>query len=232
MMLKKIFIVAAAASTLAGCDSCSGKKTQTTGTESAAPVSSEASPAAPVESTNVPTPAPEAAPAPTVEGAALQDAAAPTEAAAIGGSEATAEATAPTTSPEAAPAPATEAAAAPAPAAAPAAAPKNYKFESTDIKVGSGDTAADGKTVTIHYVGTFDNGAKFDSSIDRESPLSFVLGKGEQIKGWDQGIKGMKVGGKRKLVIPPELGYGKTGVKGVIPPDSTLFFEVELLSVK
>lgn len=231
-MLKKLFLVAAAASTLAGCDSCSGKKTPTASTEPAAPVSSEASPA-PVATPDMAAPAPDAAPAPAPEAAALQETA-PTEATAPATGEvgtegaATTAAAAPAAEPAAA-APAAEPAAAPAAAPAPA---KTYKFESTDIKVGAGDTATDGKTITIHYVGTFDNGAKFDSSIDRESPLSFVLGKGEQIKGWDQGIKGMKVGGKRKLVIPPELGYGKNGVKGVIPPDSTLFFEVELLSVK
>ena len=109
---------------------------------------------------------------------------------------------------------------------------KAHKFESQDLKIGSGATAKEGNSITIHYVGTFENGIKFDSSVDRESPLSFTLGKGEQIKGWDQGIKGMKVGGKRRLVVPPELGYGSTGVKGVIPPDSTLFFDIELLSVK
>jgi peptidylprolyl isomerase len=113
-----------------------------------------------------------------------------------------------------------------------AAAAKPHKFESKDLKVGTGPVAADGKTVTIHYVGTFENGAKFDSSVDRESPLSFELGKGQQIKGWDQGVKGMKVGGKRRLVIPPELGYGDKGVKGVIPPNATLFFEIELLGVQ
>jgi FKBP-type peptidyl-prolyl cis-trans isomerase len=85
--------------------------------------------------------------------------------------------------------------------------------------------------VVVHYTGWLTNGAKFDSSKDRGSPFSFLLGKGQVIRGWDQGVAGMKVGGKRKLTIPPELGYGKAGAGGVIPPNATLIFEVELLAV-
>lgn len=103
------------------------------------------------------------------------------------------------------------------------------KVESTDIVVGTGAEAQAGKTVTVHYKGTFTNGEEFDSSIGKE-PISFVLGKGEVIPGWDQGLEAMKVGGKRKLVIPPALAYGEQGRSG-IPPNSTLVFEVELLEV-
>lgn len=100
-----------------------------------------------------------------------------------------------------------------------------------DKKVGSGAVAVKGKRVTVHYTGTLSNGTKFDSSKDRDEPFIFKLGAGEVIKGWDQGVEGMKVGGKRKLVIPPSLGYGARGVGGVIPPNSELHFEVELLAV-
>jgi FKBP-type peptidyl-prolyl cis-trans isomerase len=100
-----------------------------------------------------------------------------------------------------------------------------------EITAGSGEEAVDGKQVTVHYVGTLTNGTKFDSSIDRNQAFPFVLGQGQVIKGWDQGVKGMKVGGKRKLTIPPELGYGAEGAGGVIPPNATLVFEVELLGV-
>jgi len=104
-----------------------------------------------------------------------------------------------------------------------------------DITVGTGDTAAAGSNVTVHYTGwLFNNGTKggkFDSSKDRGDPFVFPLGKGHVIKGWDQGVAGMKVGGKRELTIPPELGYGSRGAGGVIPPNATLLFEVELLKV-
>lgn len=99
-----------------------------------------------------------------------------------------------------------------------------------DVEVGEGVEAKSGDTVTVHYTGTFEDGGVFDSSVGR-GPFSFELGKGRVIKGWDLGVEGMKVGGKRKLVIPSELGYGSRGAGNVIPPDTTLVFEVELLSV-
>jgi FKBP-type peptidyl-prolyl cis-trans isomerase FkpA len=100
-----------------------------------------------------------------------------------------------------------------------------------DLVVGTGGTAASGQKVTVHYTGWLTNGTKFDSSKDRGDPFVFPLGKGQVIKGWDQGVQGMKVGGKRKLTIPPEMGYGARGAGGVIPPNATLVFEVELLGV-
>ena len=100
-----------------------------------------------------------------------------------------------------------------------------------DLVVGTGGTAASGQKVTVHYTGWLTNGTKFDSSKDRGDPFVFPLGKGQVIKGWDQGVQGMKVGGKRKLTIPPEMGYGSRGAGGVIPPNATLIFEVELLGV-
>ena len=100
-----------------------------------------------------------------------------------------------------------------------------------DIQEGTGAAAATGQKVTVHYVGTLTNGNKFDSSRDRGKGFSFKLGAGEVIKGWDQGVVGMKVGGLRRLTIPPELAYGDRGFPGAIPPRSTLVFEVELLSV-
>src|SRR5688572_10240845 len=105
-------------------------------------------------------------------------------------------------------------------------------LESVDLVVGQGDEAKSGKRVSVHYTGTLTNGKKFDSSLDRGKPFSFTLGAGEVIKGWDQGVAGMKVGGKRKLTIPPDLGYGARGAGGgLIPPNATLVFEVELLEV-
>ena len=101
-----------------------------------------------------------------------------------------------------------------------------------DITVGEGNEAAAGNTVVVHYTGWLTDGSKFDSSVDRNDPFSFRLGAGMVIRGWDEGVAGMKVGGKRKLTIPPEMGYGAHGAGGVIPPNATLVFEVELLDVK
>ncbi len=101
----------------------------------------------------------------------------------------------------------------------------------TDEIIGTGDEAVVGKLVTVDYVGTLTNGVKFDSSVDRGMPFTFTLGAGDVIKGWDEGVQGMKVGGKRKLVVPPSLGYGSVDY-GPIPGNSTLVFEVELLDVK
>jgi len=106
----------------------------------------------------------------------------------------------------------------------------------TDTKVGSGAEAKPGQTAVVHYTGWLDKdgakGQKFDSSLDRGQPFAFALGQGQVIRGWDEGVTGMKVGGKRTLVIPPELGYGARGAGGVIPPNATLIFDVELLDVK
>ena len=102
----------------------------------------------------------------------------------------------------------------------------------TDLEVGTGAEASSGQTVVVHYRGTLEDGSQFDASYDRGTPFSFPLGAGRVIKGWDEGVQGMKVGGKRKLVIPPDLGYGARGAGGVIPPNATLIFEVELLEVK
>ena len=104
-----------------------------------------------------------------------------------------------------------------------------------ELVEGTGAAAAVGMHVTVHYTGWLYNdgqqGAKFDSSLDRRSPFDFPLGAGMVIRGWDEGVQGMKVGGKRRLVIPPQLGYGARGAGGVIPPNATLMFEVELLAV-
>ena len=101
-----------------------------------------------------------------------------------------------------------------------------------DLKIGTGAEAKAGQHVTVHYVGTLTNGSKFDSSRDRNEGFDFKLGAGQVIKGWDQGVAGMKVGTVRKLTIPPHLAYGERGFPGAIPPNSTLVFEVELLDVK
>jgi peptidylprolyl isomerase len=106
----------------------------------------------------------------------------------------------------------------------------------TDSKVGTGATPRTGQTCVMHYTGWLytdgAKGAKFDSSLDRGQPFEFPIGTGRVIKGWDEGVASMKVGGKRTLIIPPDLGYGARGAGGVIPPNATLIFEVELLDVK
>jgi FKBP-type peptidyl-prolyl cis-trans isomerase len=101
-----------------------------------------------------------------------------------------------------------------------------------DIKVGTGDVAKNGSRVRVHYTGWLTTGKKFDSSVDAGRPFEFTIGKGEVIPGWDEGVAGMKVGGKRQLRIPPALAYGEQGAAGVIPPNATLIFDVELLAVK
>jgi FKBP-type peptidyl-prolyl cis-trans isomerase len=103
-----------------------------------------------------------------------------------------------------------------------------------DIKVGTGEVAKDGDHVKVHYTGWLTTGKKFDSSVDAHQPFDFTLGKGEVIKGWDEGVTGMKIGGKRQLRIPPDLAYGSTGTPGgdPIPPNATLIFDVQLLAVK
>jgi FKBP-type peptidyl-prolyl cis-trans isomerase FkpA len=106
------------------------------------------------------------------------------------------------------------------------------KLEIKDVKVGNGAVAKSGDSVTVDYTGWLTDGTKFDSSVDRKQPFTFALGAGQVIPGWDQGVAGMKVGGVRKLTIPPDLGYGAQGAGGVIPPNATLIFEVKLLAVK
>lgn len=100
-----------------------------------------------------------------------------------------------------------------------------------DLTIGKGATARSGDDIVVHYVGRLEDGRQFDSSVARRDPLDFALGAGDVIKGWDEGVPGMKVGGKRKLTIPAALAYGDQGCGGVIPPQATLVFEVELLEV-
>ena len=112
--------------------------------------------------------------------------------------------------------------------------PSGLKY--TDTAVGTGTEATKGKKVSVHYTGWLYNngqkGNKFDSSLDRGQPFGFALGAGQVIRGWDEGVAGMKIGGKRTLIIPPDLGYGARGAGGVIPPNATLMFDVELLGVQ
>lgn len=124
----------------------------------------------------------------------------------------------------------------PAPAEQPAAAPtpteEVTELKIEDMVVGTGAEAVSGKTVSVHYTGWLTDGTKFDSSVDRGTPFEFQLGQGRVIRGWDEGVAGMKIGGKRKLTIPPEMGYGARGSGSVIPPNATLVFDVELLGVR
>jgi FKBP-type peptidyl-prolyl cis-trans isomerase len=108
--------------------------------------------------------------------------------------------------------------------------PSGLQYE--DLVVGDGKMADPGLTAVVHYTGWLTDGTKFDSSLDRNQPFKFVLGQHQVIDGWDQGVRGMRVGGKRKLTIPPDLGYGSQGAGGVIPPNATLVFEVQLLDVQ
>ncbi|HIP52976.1 MAG TPA: FKBP-type peptidyl-prolyl cis-trans isomerase [Chromatiales bacterium] len=100
-----------------------------------------------------------------------------------------------------------------------------------DLVVGEGEEARSGDRVSVHYTGWLTDGTKFDSSIDRNEPFSFPLGGGRVIRGWDEGVQGMRVGGRRRLTISPQLGYGVAGAGGVIPPNATLIFEIELLEI-
>lgn len=204
MRRSSVLALAVATSTiLVGCDKCSSEKVQTAATSTEAATQPAAADA--TGAAEQPAVQPTEQPAATTEGAAQPAA----DAAATG------TATTATT---------------PAEAAAPEVVTGTLKI--TDVKKGTGAEAADGKKVTVHYTGTLENGTKFDSSRDRGSPFPFVLGSGMVIAGWEQGVKGMKVGGIRKLVIPPNLAYGNRSVGGVIPPNSTLLFEIELLKVE
>ncbi|WP_414565707.1 MULTISPECIES: FKBP-type peptidyl-prolyl cis-trans isomerase [unclassified Anabaena] len=108
--------------------------------------------------------------------------------------------------------------------------PSGLKY--VEIEEGTGATPEPGQTVVVHYTGTLEDGTQFDSSRDRKQPFSFKIGVGQVIQGWDEGLSTMKVGGRRQLIIPSELGYGSRGAGGVIPPNATLLFDVELLDIK
>jgi FKBP-type peptidyl-prolyl cis-trans isomerase len=108
----------------------------------------------------------------------------------------------------------------------------NSGLQYEDLKVGTGDSPKPGQKVIVHYTGWLTDGSKFDSSVDRGQPFEFFIGKGQVIKGWDEGVMSMKIGGKRKLTIPANLGYGAQGAGGLIPPHATLIFEVDLLGLK
>ncbi len=121
---------------------------------------------------------------------------------------------------------------------------ENHKIERTpkqlsypelkieDLSLGKGKYAKEGDTVSVHYIGKLEDGTVFDNSYQKNRPLTFTIGKGRLIPGWEIGIEGMKVGGKRRLIIPPELGYGESGIRDMIPPNSTIIFEIELLEIK
>jgi FKBP-type peptidyl-prolyl cis-trans isomerase len=100
-----------------------------------------------------------------------------------------------------------------------------------EVKAGSGAAPKDGQVAVMHFIGWLDDGTQFDNSRDRKKPFGFPLGSGQVIKGWDEGVRGMRVGGTRRLVVPPTLGYGSAGIPGVVPPDATLIFDIELLRV-
>jgi FKBP-type peptidyl-prolyl cis-trans isomerase len=125
------------------------------------------------------------------------------------------------------PAPATSTT--PAPVGQEVTMPNGLKY--TDVKVGDGDIAESGMMASVHYTGWLTDGTKFDSSLDRGQPFSFKIGAGQVIRGWDEGVKGMRIGGKRHLIIPPDMGYGANGAGGVIPPNATLVFDVDLLGL-